>query len=171
MLGCPNAGSDLALAHPIVEFVFQVLPKLETTGFQDAFLDGNGQAACDLMPGSPFLRKLNESIIHSRRYYLFAGTGGYLTPLEWQDLRLGILSIANSNTKIGDTLRPQITYFANNCSDELLKNRGDGVVSVESVFSIPARLKLKIHRDHTGLIRVSGHDDKLLMKIIDCIKE
>jgi pimeloyl-ACP methyl ester carboxylesterase len=96
---------------------------------RDSIVDGLGEAADELCPGSPFLEEMNSRSRNPRvAYSVILGTGASMTEAEMEWIRESVLQklakvpgaeggIARLETLLGDM-------------DELIEGKGDGVVSV-----------------------------------------
>ncbi|MEQ8208351.1 MAG: alpha/beta fold hydrolase [Lacipirellulaceae bacterium] len=98
--------------------------------WRDSVVDGLGEAADDLVPGSPFLTELNSRPRNPDvRYTIFLGTAATMSNEEMRWIRKAI-------RKTGSKL-PGIRGSANRLEklleemDEVVEGRGDGIVSVE----------------------------------------
>jgi pimeloyl-ACP methyl ester carboxylesterase len=102
------------------------------TRWRDSVVDGLGEAADDLVPGSPFLTELNARPRNARvRYTLFLGTGAAVAEGEMKWLRSALLKMKTSGEcaglrscsgKLGDMLEDM---------EEIVDGKGDGVVAVK----------------------------------------
>jgi pimeloyl-ACP methyl ester carboxylesterase len=129
MVGTPNHGSDLARVRGLAEVREQFTRLMNgEAGWLDWLFDGAGEAGLDLMPGSPFLQRLNARPNPPRTQLLtIAGIIGKPQLAALQKL---------SAEQFGQPL-PSL--------DDAAATWGDGLVSVAS-----ARL------DGVPLIEVSG---------------
>jgi hypothetical protein len=93
-------------------------------------VDGLGEAADDLKPGSPFLTTLNARPRNSRiRYALFLGTGASVSQAEMDWIRSALEKttgrcpgVAGCTTRLNGLLADM---------EELVDGKGDGVVAVK----------------------------------------
>ncbi len=82
MIAPVNQGSHLARVQTVIQLMnsLQSINEKKTSKAMMHLSDGMGQAAHDMLPGSPFLRKLNG---RPRRaavaYHIVAGDSGLLT--------------------------------------------------------------------------------------------
>lgn len=98
--------------------------------WRDSVVDGLGEAADDLVPGSPFLTELNSRPRNPEvQYTIFLGTAATMSNDEMRWIRAAI-------RKTGSKL-PGIRGSANRLEklleemDEIVEGKGDGIVSVE----------------------------------------
>ncbi len=133
MVAPPNHGSALArfgFGLDVWEHVRDKVRHKETRLFYSLVEDGLSEAAADLRPGSPFLRKLNARGRNPRVHYtILLGTGGPLRPTELVLLRESIASAGERSRWIrlfGARLHGWLEDL-----DEVVEGRGDGAVSVE----------------------------------------
>lgn len=97
---------------------------------RDSIVDGLGEAADDLVPGSPFLTRLNARPRNPKvRYAIFLGTHAAVSSTERDWLRW---AVRNSASRV-EGLR-SFTGSIDDVmvdTDELVEGQGDGVVSVK----------------------------------------
>ena len=115
--------------------------------------DGLGQAAEDMLPGSPFLKDLNR---RPRRqglpYHIVAGDRGFLTG----EMRAQIerqIDLVKRNSGILGRLTQAATADLPDLLDELTDGTGDGAVSVERTRLEGVADHVVIHANHAELIR------------------
>jgi pimeloyl-ACP methyl ester carboxylesterase len=98
--------------------------------FHDSVVDGLGEAADDLCPGSPFLAELNSRPRNPRvAYTVILGTGALMTEAELEWVRTSIVERFEQVPGTRSSAVRLNRLLAN--VDELVEGRGDGVVSVE----------------------------------------
>jgi pimeloyl-ACP methyl ester carboxylesterase len=132
MIAPPSQGSLIARVSMGADLWEHWLSRSEGSmwrRFRDSVVDGTGEAAAELMPGSPFLTRLNARHRNPRiKYAIFLGTHSAVTASEINWLRLalaksarheGLASYAGSGEKLLDDL------------DELAEGKGDGVVALK----------------------------------------
>lgn len=174
MVAPPNHGSDLARFAFALE-VYRYVQDLQHTNAVRALMrtieDGLGEASNDLIPGSPFLDKLNSSPGASDvDYSIILGTGGPITRPQLTSLRKAIKNTGGSNRFLR-FFGPKLDGWLEEC-DELIRGLGDGAVTVES-----GRLKtvddvVTLPFDHaTALKRAGGYDDETEQKLRHAIRE
>jgi hypothetical protein len=150
-----NQGSHLAR----VQTAFQLMNGLQsingknTTKAMMHLSDGLGQAAQDMLPGSPFLAKLNQ---RPRRrgvsYHIIAGDSGFLT----RDSRAQIearLDLVTRNSGIFGKLTQAATADLPALLDELTDGTGDGCVAINRTRLDGVADHRTIHANHAELIR------------------
>ncbi len=100
------------------------------TRWRDSVVDGLGEAADDLVPGSPFLNQLNSRLRNENvQYTIFLGTGASVAQdeMDWLRAKLrrtseyvpGTSGVAKQFDQMLDEL------------DELIDGKGDGIVAVK----------------------------------------
>ena len=151
-----NQGSQLAKVQTVVQLMngLQAINGKNTARAMMNLSDGLGQAAEDMLPGSPFLKQLNS---RPRRpdlpYHIVAGDRGFLTrDGEGSDRRpdrsrrraTPASSAASTQTATADL--PDLL-------DELTDGTGDGCVSVERTRLEGVADHVTIHANHAELIR------------------
>lgn len=100
------------------------------TRCRDSVIDGLGEAADDLQPGSPFLTELNARPRHPRiRYALLLGTGAAVSQDEMNWLRTALQKTSGKcpgfrgcTGKLDGVLRDM---------EEIVDGKGDGIVAVK----------------------------------------
>jgi hypothetical protein len=99
--------------------------------WRDSIVDGLGEASDDLMPGSPFLTKLNGRQRNPRiRYAIFLGTHAAVTNGELKSLRWALRRSLGQVEGLGAHAEEFDGMLAS--MDELVEGKGDGVVSLAS---------------------------------------
>lgn len=100
------------------------------TRCRDSVIDGLGEAADDLVPGSPFLVKLNARPRNANiRYAVFLGTGASVSEDEMDWMRTALQETSgrcpgfrSCSSKLDDLL---------NDMEEIVDGKGDGIVAVK----------------------------------------
>lgn len=96
---------------------------------RDSIVDGLGEAADDLVPGSPFLTKLNARPRNPHvRYAIFLGTHAAVSSTERDWLRWAVRQSAGRVGGLQNYMQSIDDVMVD--MDELVEGRGDGVVSV-----------------------------------------
>jgi pimeloyl-ACP methyl ester carboxylesterase len=150
-----NQGSQLARMQTIVQFMrgLQAIKGKNTAKAMMNLSDGLGQAADDMLPGSPFLKELNR---RQRRqnlpYHIIAGDRGFLT-LEARGQIEGRIDLVTRNAGVIGRLTQAATADLPDLLDELTDNTGDGCVSIERTRLDGVTDHVVIHANHAELIR------------------
>jgi pimeloyl-ACP methyl ester carboxylesterase len=150
-----NRGSQLAKVQTLVQFMngLKAVSGKNTTKAMLSLSDGLGQAAEDMLPGSPFLKEMNR---HSRRqglpYHIMAGDRGFLTR-EARAQTQGRIDLVTRNSGIFGRLTQAATTDLPDLLDELTDGTGDGCVSVERTRLAGVADHVTIHANHAELIR------------------
>jgi pimeloyl-ACP methyl ester carboxylesterase len=130
MLGTPNHGSAMARLRGVAELREQVYRWLSGEwSWREALADGAGEAARDLLPGSDFLRRLNDRPHPAHTKYTIVA--GQLSPLSEDDLA----SLADRVEALARTMGMEDTAgsrLGRSMFQEAVRGIGDGVVSIES---------------------------------------
>jgi pimeloyl-ACP methyl ester carboxylesterase len=132
MIAPPNHGSQLARYAVAVDTWEHWLNRESGNPWQrwrDSVVDGLGEAASELVPGSPFLTKLNSRPRNAKvQYTILLGDDAALTrgEMEW------IRSTAQAMQRVPGASRTagQWVECLDNF-DECIDGRGDGVVAIE----------------------------------------
>ncbi len=150
-----NQGSQLARMQTLVQFMngLQAIKGKNTARAMMNLSDGLGQAAEDMLPGSPFLKDLNR---RPRRqglpYHIVAGDRGFLTR-EGRAQIEGRIDLVTRNSGILGRLTQAATADLPDLLDELTDGTGDGCVSVERTRLDGVADHVVIHANHAELIR------------------
>lgn len=150
-----NQGAHVARIQPVLQMIESLMAiRSKRTSFALAQLsDGIGQAALDLLPGSAFLKQLNNSPRPDGvAYHILAGDSGVIPREVRQQAQIhldraarekGLLSIFSrmANRELTSLL------------DELTDGSGDGCVAVERTRLEGVVDHLTIHANHAELIR------------------
>ena len=100
------------------------------TRWRDSVVDGLGEAADDLVPGSPFLTKLNSRSRNPRvRYSIFLGTRSPLSARDMSYTRWALRRAGGRVEGLRDFVEPIDRLVAD--MDEIIDGKGDGAVAVK----------------------------------------
>jgi pimeloyl-ACP methyl ester carboxylesterase len=150
-----NQGSQLAKVQTLIQFMngVQAINGKNTTTAMMNLSDGLGQAALDMLPGSPLLKEMNR---RSRRqdlpYHIVAGDRGFLTPVGRAQIE-GRIDLVTHNAGILGRLTQAATTDLPDLLDELTDGTGDGCMSVERTRLEGVADHVTIHANHAELIR------------------
>jgi pimeloyl-ACP methyl ester carboxylesterase len=150
-----NQGSQLAKVQTLVQFMngLQAINGKNTTKAMMNLSDGLGQAALDMLPGSPLLKEMNR---RPRRqnlpYHIVAGDRGFLTRAGRAQIE-GRIDLVTHNAGILGRLTQAATADLPDLLDELTDVTGDGCVSVERTRLEGVADHVTIHANHAELIR------------------
>jgi pimeloyl-ACP methyl ester carboxylesterase len=150
-----NHGSHLAKVQTLIQLAngLKAIRGKNTTKAMLSLADGLGQAADDLLPGSAFLKKLNERPRRPQvRYHILAGDRGFLTQDQKEQLE-GRLELVTRNTGIFGRLTQAATADVPDLLEELTDATGDGCVAVERTRLAGVADHVTIHANHAELIR------------------
>jgi pimeloyl-ACP methyl ester carboxylesterase len=132
MIAPPTHGSMLAHASFGTDLWEHWLARREGNPwrrFRDSVVDGLGEAADELVPGSPFLSELNARPRNANiRYAIFLGTHAAISEREFANLRW-VLRKSMKSEHLGRIVAPVDNVVED--LDEVVDGRGDGVVSIE----------------------------------------
>ena len=169
MIGTPHLGSDVSQLQPIAEFAFQRLPILLGNKQKlDVELDGHGEAAIELMPGSSFLKVLNGyTKPKDINYFVVAGTKGVMSQRMFADLQTRTKENSGLLTKLFLGSFPCVLA---KCQDEIQEGLGDGAVSIVSATAVNHEGKLEVKRHHTSLLDMKDSDDEIFKYITNVLK-
>jgi pimeloyl-ACP methyl ester carboxylesterase len=150
-----NQGSQLAKVQTVMQFMngLKAINGKNTTRAMMNLSDGLGQAAEDMLPGSPFLKELNR---RPRRqglpYHIVAGDRGFVTR-EGRAQIEGRIDLLTRNSGIFGRLTQAATADLPDLLDELTDGTGDGCVRVERTRLEGVADHVTIHANHAELIR------------------
>lgn len=162
MIVPPNHGSALArfeFALDLWSHLGSEARQKEAKLFYAMIEDGMGEAGGDLLPGSPFLKKLNARPRNPKvRYSILLGTAGPLVPEDLQKLRKAIKDAGEKSRWIrffGARVHGWLEDM-----DEVLDGKGDGCVSL-------ARGRLEGVDDIVVFIVTHLHDGRDAARLLD----
>ncbi len=150
-----NQGSNLARVQTVFQLLngLQSINEKKTSRAMMHLTDGLGQAAQDMLPGSPFLKNLNR---RPRRrglpYHIVAGDSGFVT----RDARAQIearIELLNRNSGLFGRLAQAATNDLSETLDELTDGSGDGCVAVGRTRLDGVADPVVLHANHAELIR------------------
>jgi len=150
-----NQGAHVARIQPVYQMIENLMAiRSKRTSYALAQLsDGIGQAALDLMPGSAFLRQLNNSPRPvGVAYHILAGDSGVI-PREVRQQAQAQLDRASRETGLLSVFSRVASRELSSLLDELTDGSGDGCVAVERTRLEGVVDHLTIHANHAELIR------------------
>jgi hypothetical protein len=147
LLGTPSAGSPLARFEALAEAREQIARTARTRDWHDLlgfFTDGRGEAADDLLPGSPFLADLNQRPWPE---------GTTITAVVGQ-----LLEPAAAAHRLESTLATHLGAEPAHDAAEHLRawaaTLGDGVVPAESAAPAGVTDVVRVSATHRGMVRL-----------------
>jgi pimeloyl-ACP methyl ester carboxylesterase len=171
MIAPPTHGSMLAYAAPGADAWEHIIGRedgLRWEQIRRVVVDGMGDAAVQLRPGSLFLNKLNAAPRNPRvKYTIVLGNKAIMSDEEMQRLRDGVRQtlgqiplVSDHSTQIDDVLAEM---------DEVIHGQGDGAVAV-----LRGRLEgvddtIVLSFDHLGV--VGSTDNKIVHQVHEIILE
>ncbi len=153
MIGTPNAGSELARFRYFSEIRDQIFSG--DFHWLGGFVDGNGEAGEELIPGSLFLTQLNSRRHPAETEYVIIA--GLLTTNELAQLTLQLEPVK----KLNETIQ-QI-------SQQVIQKLGDGLVSLDSAALAGVPL-YKVTGTHLTIIRNVFKDSQRVPPAIPLIE-
>ena len=130
MLGTPNHGTPLARLRGVIQLRGQFHRWLSGEwSLGDAIADGAGEAGRDLLPGSVFLRRLNNRSRPSHTIYTIVA--GQISPLDDEEIEALAERIQKLSRSFGapDSVPSD---FAMSTLTGAIRGLGDGLVSIKS---------------------------------------
>ncbi len=155
MIAPVNQGSHLAKVQTVMQLVngLQAIKGKNTAQAMTNLADGLGQAATDMLPGSPFLKRLNR---RPRRqgvsYHVIAGDRGFLTR-DGRSRLAARLDLVTKSAGIFGRMTQMATAELPEMLDELTDDTGDGCVALERTRLDGVTDHVTIHANHAELIR------------------
>jgi pimeloyl-ACP methyl ester carboxylesterase len=155
MIAPVNQGSHLAKVQTVRQLMtgLQAIKGKNTAQAMSNLTDGLGQAALDMLPGSPFLKALNR---RPRRpgvsYHVIAGDRGFLTRAGRSQIETELDLVSRSAGLIG-RMTQMATAELPDLLDELTDGTGDGCVALERTRLEGVTDNVNIHANHAELIR------------------
>lgn len=162
MAGTPNQGSQMARIRGLAE-IGEHLGRFWSSGrsfrgwqWTDFDHDGNGEAAVDLLPGSDFLRRLNDRPLaaHTQHTLII----GRMSPLSNDDLQ-GWIDQARAAADSPDTpqwlrelLRGNDGAGLVNQFNSVVRGLGDGLVTMDSASLAGVDDVEIVEADHIGML-------------------
>jgi|GEM_PF-1088492 len=150
-----NQGSSLAKTQTLVQLLkgLQAVQNQKTNEAISQLSDGLGEAANDMLPGSTYLKTLNQ---RPRRtgvpYHILAGDAGLISLNARKNAERQLASMAGNAGFFGGLTRLATTELADHL-DELSDGTGDGCVSIRRARLDGAPEPVVIHSNHAELIR------------------
>ncbi|MHC4611803.1 MAG: alpha/beta fold hydrolase, partial [Planctomycetota bacterium] len=150
MLGTPNHGSAMVRLRGVAELREQVYRWLSGEwSWRDSMADGAGEAARDLLPGSDFLRRLNDRPLPTHTTYTIVA--GQLSPVSEEDLA----SLTERVEGLARSMGMEGTAgsrLAKSMFQEAVRGIGDGVVSIESARLPDVDDTIVVEGNHLSMI-------------------
>ena len=137
MVGTPNHGSQMARFRVLLE-LGEHLPGIFRGDLDSATsdLDGRGEAGIDLLPGSTFLRRLNERPIATHtRHTIIAGRISPIDPSDvkrWLDRMRKAADVDSAPGGLRSLMTDDSADAANKLVESTVNCLGDGLVTIES---------------------------------------
>ncbi|UCD75780.1 MAG: alpha/beta fold hydrolase [Phycisphaerales bacterium] len=156
MCGTPNHGSELVRLRAVSEIKEQITRAFSGEGeWLGSLADGSGEAAVDLLPGSDFLRRLNQRPLATHtRHIIIAGR---MSPVRKQDVNglAGKVRQFARSSNAPNWLRSWIDVAEEQTAsllDETVRGLGDGCVSLDSAKLTGVEDITIVEANHVGLI-------------------
>jgi len=148
LLGTPNSGSQLASVQPWLELFQEIVPRPHQAF--DSLIDGLGEAAEDLKPGSKFLLALNrQQRAAGVRYHTVMGNKSILSETERSALETEWLRICRQ-WNVPELTRTRILEMLQ--APELKDRSGDGAVSLTSARLSDVQSEKVLELNHMQLL-------------------
>lgn len=158
LAGTPNQGARLAEVQALGDVRETVMRMLSGDGHLfGAFFDGAGEAKEDLLPGSPFLQRLNARPLPSNvKITILASRASPVSPQQIDALKAKIKVIAPDYTaeafeKLSESLKG------------LIDGAGDGAVSIDSTKIEGVEDVVIVTGNHTSMMRKESGTEATVM--------
>jgi pimeloyl-ACP methyl ester carboxylesterase len=154
LIAPPNRGSAVAQTQVLLQLI-QGLKSVNgrQAGALAQLSDGLGEAAGDMMPGSGFLKALNDRPRREGvRYHILAGDAGFLSAAARTQVEAQYRLMSRPGGLLGGLTRLAIPNLLEQL-DELTDGKGDGCVTVASTKLDGVADHEVLHANHVELIR------------------
>jgi pimeloyl-ACP methyl ester carboxylesterase len=163
MIAPPSQGSLVAHVGFAADIWEHGIARTEGSAWRrlrDSVVDGLGEASTDLIPGSPFLTRLNARERNPKiRYAIFLGTHAAVNQTELGLVRRLIAASARSEG-LGAYAQSADTLVAE--MDEVVEGKGDGVVAVKRGRLPGVDDVVELPFDHLTCTGEPGDDETIL---------
>jgi hypothetical protein len=161
MVAPPTHGSILArfgFALDLAEHIANPERRKEIGLLSAMVEDGLSEATGDLVPGSPFLARLNDRDRNDEvQYTVFLGTKGLVDEQRMSEIRKRVAA-AGLNNRWTQFFGPKVHGWLEDL-DEVVEGRGDGVVAVKRGLLDHVEDTVVLHFGHMGVLRAHFSDD------------
>ncbi len=161
MIATPNHGSNLAyfgFAMEIAEPLLTAERRSRVGEFFSTLEDGLSEASVDLIPGSPFLRTLNDRPRNSKVHYtLFLGDKGVLSEQELTAVRRHLAEQGDRNRWVHFFGSRADTWLED--LDEVVQGKGDGAVALKRGELEGIEDTVVLSFGHVEVLRAPGAGD------------
>jgi pimeloyl-ACP methyl ester carboxylesterase len=150
MIGTPNQGSEMVRLRGMAELREQVVRVFREEGaWADALADGAGEAGVDLLPGSDFLRRLNERPLpaHTR----LTVVAGRMVPVDRERLG-GLMQRLSAAARRAGIEIPADPDRALAAVEGVVDSVGDGLVTIESARLEGVEDQVVVQGNHHSIV-------------------
>jgi len=155
MIAPVNQGAHIARIQPLWRMIsgMKALGENRVSRAMAELSEGDGQSAEDMLPGSPFLKRLNRNPPNEAvAYHIIAGDSGVLSAEERKRIEERLEALARGSGFLAPLTRLATGEVAP-LLDELTDGTGDGCVAVERTRIPGGPEPVVLHANHAELIR------------------
>lgn len=155
MIAPVNQGSNIARAQPLWRMIsgMRAIGENRVSRAMVELAEGDGQSAQDMLPGSPFLKRLNQNPPNEAvAYHIIAGDSGVLTAEDRKQIEARLEDLARGSGFLAPLTR-LATSEVSPLLDELTDGTGDGCVAVSRARIAGGPEPVILHANHAELIR------------------
>lgn len=155
MIAPVNQGANIARIQPLWRMIsgMKALKENRVSRAMAELSEGDGQSAEDMLPGSPFLRRLNSNPPNEAvAYHIIAGDVGVISVEERRRIEKRLDALARGSGFLAPLTRLATGEVAP-LLDELTDGTGDGCVTVARTRVPGGPEPVVLHANHAELIR------------------
>lgn len=155
MIAPVNQGANIARVQPLWRMIsgMKALTENRVSRAMAELSEGDGQSAQEMLPGSPFLKRLNANPLNEAvKYHIIAGDSGVLSAEERKRIEDRLDAVARGSGLLAPLTRLATGEVAP-LLDELTDGTGDGCVTVERTRIRGGPEPVVLHANHAELIR------------------
>ena len=155
MIAPVNQGANVARIQPLWRMIsgMKALGENRVSRAMAELSEGDGQSAKDMLPGSPFLNRLNRNPPNEAvAYHIIAGDAGVLSAEDRKQIESRLEDVARGSGFLAPLTRLATGEVAP-LLDELTDGTGDGCVAVERTRIPGGPEPVILHANHAELIR------------------
>lgn len=155
MIAPVNQGANVARVQPLWRMIsgMKAIGENRVSRAMAELAEGDGQSAQDMLPGSPFLKRLNSNPPNEAvAYHIIAGDSGVLTAEDRRQIEARLEDVARGSGFLAPLTRLATGEVAP-LLDELTDGTGDGCVTVARTRISGGPDPVILHANHAELIR------------------
>ncbi len=155
MIAPVNQGAHVARLQPVMQMIsgMRAVKGKRTAQAMAELSEGVGQSAEDMLPGSPFLKRINQNPPNDAvAYHIVAGDVGLLSPENRKQVENHLETLARNSGLLAPLTRLATGEVAP-LLDELTDGTGDGCVALARTRLPGGPEPVVFHANHAELIR------------------